>query len=412
MLNKLSAKNILVKKSHIDYINMDSFIEEYQTSGFKVKKYIKEFWPAKQRGSNSLHEVSYRACFKPELPRYFIELLTKENDIVYDPFTGRGTSIIEAALLNRNIISNDVNPLSKILCSPRLNPPKILDIEKRLNEITVLSSIKSEIDLSMFYHEKTLIELLSLKHHILEKEKSNTLDNIDNWIRMVATNRLTGHSKNFFSVYTLPPNQAVSATRQVKINKIRNQAPEYKNIFEIILIKSKSLLKNVTKEQEEMLKQASTNGYFFCDDASLTKSIPTNSVSLTVTSPPFLNVIQYAQDNWLRCWFNGIDASDIGKKITVTKDINKWSNFMSQVLTELLRITKPDGYVAMEVGEVDKGKIKLDEVITDIGINVGFNSEGICINKQTFTKTAMIWGIANNKNGTNTNRIVLLRKPK
>ena len=56
---------------------------------------------------------------------------------------------------------------------------------------------------------------------------------------MVATNRLTGHSRNFFSVYTLPPNQAISPEKQIKINKIRNQIPEYRNINEIILIKIK-----------------------------------------------------------------------------------------------------------------------------------------------------------------------------
>src|SRR5258706_8600131 len=32
-----------------------------------------EFWTSKQRQANSLHEVSYRACFKPQLPRFSIE---------------------------------------------------------------------------------------------------------------------------------------------------------------------------------------------------------------------------------------------------------------------------------------------------------------------------------------------------
>ena len=54
--------------------------------------YINEFWTSRQRQASSIHEVSYRACFKPQLPRFFIELLTDVNDIVYDPFTGRGTS--------------------------------------------------------------------------------------------------------------------------------------------------------------------------------------------------------------------------------------------------------------------------------------------------------------------------------
>ena len=57
----------------------------------------------------------------------------------------------------------------------------------------------------------------------------------DRWIAMVATNRLTGHSKGFFSVYTLPPNQAVSPQSQERINKKRQQVPDYRDTHLIIL---------------------------------------------------------------------------------------------------------------------------------------------------------------------------------
>ncbi|MGA2663256.1 MAG: DNA methyltransferase, partial [Verrucomicrobiota bacterium] len=58
---------------------------------FPVPTYINEFWTAKQRAASRLHEVSYRACFKPQLPRFFIERLTAPGDLVHDPFMGRGT---------------------------------------------------------------------------------------------------------------------------------------------------------------------------------------------------------------------------------------------------------------------------------------------------------------------------------
>lgn len=38
-----------------------------------IPTYINEFWTSKQRQANSLHEISYRACFKPQLPRFFID---------------------------------------------------------------------------------------------------------------------------------------------------------------------------------------------------------------------------------------------------------------------------------------------------------------------------------------------------
>ena len=76
----------------------------------EVPVYVNEFWTAKQRAANRLHEVSYRACFKPQLPRFFIERLTKPGDAVFDPFMGRGTTPIEAALLGRVPGGCDANP--------------------------------------------------------------------------------------------------------------------------------------------------------------------------------------------------------------------------------------------------------------------------------------------------------------
>ncbi|HJJ41872.1 MAG TPA: DNA methyltransferase, partial [Methanocorpusculum sp.] len=134
--------------------------------GVFVRKYINEFWTAKQRKASSLHEISYRACFKPQLPHFFISLLTKKGDVVYDPFGGRGTVIVEAALCERYGISNDVNPLSEIFARPRLSPPSMTDIEKRLDEIEFDKAKKSDIDLSMFYQEVTLSEILSLREYL------------------------------------------------------------------------------------------------------------------------------------------------------------------------------------------------------------------------------------------------------
>jgi len=80
-----------------------------------VPTFVNEFWTARQRQASSLHEVSYRACFKPQLPRFFIERLTQPGEVVYDPFMGRGTTPVEAALLGRVPFSNDINPLSLTL---------------------------------------------------------------------------------------------------------------------------------------------------------------------------------------------------------------------------------------------------------------------------------------------------------
>lgn len=370
-----------------------------------IKQFINEFWTSKQRQSNSIHEVSYRACFKAELPRFFIEKFTKEWDIVYDPFSWRWTTAIEAWLLNRNFIVNDINPLTKIFTYPRYFIPSDKDIEEKLASINI-ENTKSDIDLSMFYEKKTLSEILSLRKKILDNPQDLTLQ----WIRMVATTRLTWHSPWYFSVYTLPPNQAVSIERQKIINQNRSQIPGYRDTKKIILKKSKSLKKNLDQELIERLKKIWEKGVFLQKNAWDTPEIKDNSVSLVVTSPPFMDVIDYAWDNRLRCWFNWYDSKEIGKSIIVAKTLNVWCDFMERVFKELFRITKRWWSIAFEVWEIKQGKINLDEYVISIWVWVWFKCQWVLINTQEFTKTANIRWVSNNNKWTNTNRIVLFSK--
>ena len=387
-----------------------TIIEPFDVDSVSVNKYINEYWTSKQRQSSSIHEISYRACFKAQLPRFFISLLTEPGDTIYDPFSGRGTTIIEAGILGRKVASNDINPLSKIIVRPRLSIPDAELIDQRLAEIPLYKKAKADIDLSMFYHPETEAEIVSIKQYLDERSESGQEDDADRWIRMVATNRLTGHSAGFFSVYTLPPNQAVTQESQIKINIKRNQKPDYRDTKKIIKRKTSTLLKKMQKTEVENLRIAAKTALFIEKDARDTNEIETDSVSLTVTSPPFLDIVQYSQDNWLRCWFNSIETETIEKKITMSNKVEDWSAVMGKVFKELFRITKPGGWVAFEVGEVRNGKINLEECVIPLGRETGFKCIGVIINLQEFTKTSNIWGIGNNQSGTNTNRIVLYRK--
>ncbi len=391
--------------------NGQTVVQSRTTGDITLPWYENEFWTASQRQGSSLQEISYRACFKPQLPRFFITLLTRPGDLVYDPFSGRGTTAIEAVLLDREAVANDVNPLSALLAAPRLSPPDLSALEQRLAAIPRDGAERTLLDLSMFYHEKTLAEILSLRDYLISREQDGTMDPVDHWIRMVATNRLTGHSPGFFSVYTLPPNQAVSPQRQQIINARRQQIPPYRDTHAIILKKSRNLLRSVTPEERCHISQAGMRARFLTGDARSTPSIPDGAVSLTVTSPPFLDVVQYTSDNWLRCWFCGIDIDEVAEQITIARTLSAWCWVMGAVFIELFRVTAPGGYVAFEVGEVRGGTISLDEHVIPLGTVAGFSPVAVVVNRQEFTKTAHIWGVTNNTRGTNTNRIVLFRRP-
>ena len=387
----------------------ETAILEFPDPNFDISVYVNEFWTSQQRAAHSLHEVSYRACFKPQLPKFFIERLTSPGDAVYDPFMGRGTTVIEAALLGRSPVGTDINPLSKILVAPRLSPPSLASISERLSTIPLESNCEIWEDLLVFYHPNTLLQISNLRNYLLEKQKEGSLDAIDKWIRMVATNRLTGHSAGFFSVYTLPPNQAVTVERQRSINQSRAQVPPQRNVRESILRKSRSLLSKMGSGDAERLRESYRKALLITGSSDDTPGIECDSIDLVVTSPPFLDVVDYQTDNWLRCWFNGIDAQSVD--IWHLKKPEEWQAAMKRVFTELKRVLKPKGYVAFEVGEVRNGKILLESLVVPAASEAGLEPLLVLVNDQVFTKTSNCWGVDNFKKGTNTNRIVLIRKP-
>ena len=363
-----------------------------------LRYFVNAFWTAGQRRGHSIHEISYRACFKAQLPGFFIERLTAVGDRVYDPFSGRGTTAVQAALMGRAPAANDVNPLSAMLCAPRLAPPSFDAIRNRLEAIDLSGGADGavEADLLAFYHPETLRQITALRAWLLDRGEA--LDPVEAWIRMVAINRLTGHSSGFFSVYTMPPNQAVSAVSQRRINEARGQVPPLRDVKAIILKKTLSLL-------ADGLPPAHPPAILLTGPADQTQGLPDASVDLIVTSPPFLDVVDYGGDNWLRCWFAGIDPGTV--RIDHHRNIAAWEAFVRRSFQEFARVVRPGGFVAFEVGEVRNGKVLLERNVAAAIEGLPFDVPGVMVNQQNFTKTANCWGVNNNRGGTNTNRIVL-----
>ena len=376
-------------------------------SGTTMKAF-NEYWTSGQRQAHSLHEISYRACFKPQLPRFFISRLADPGDAVYDPFMGRGTTPLEAFLHGCKPLGNDINPLSLALLGPRLDPPTIEEITGRLRAIDLTVAQEDFPDLEVFFHPETLRQIIALKEYLLGKSNSGEMDRIDHWIRMVALNRLTGHSQGFFSVYSLPPNQAVSIESQRKINRARQQTPDPKDIVPRILSKSKALLKDWHGHPQPEHAEFDLSSRLTSQTASDAAGIPPATAQLVVTSPPFLDVVDYQADNWMRCWFIGLDSSTI--EIAQVKRVDDWQAMMTDVLRDLKRILKPGGHVAFEVGEVRGGSLTLEELVLPAGAEAGLEPIIVMVNVQEFTKTANAWGIKNQIKGTNTNRIVVFEK--
>jgi len=393
----------------VDAITIPDTLREFTFNGAPtleihesgVRYFVNEYWTSGQRKGHNLHEISYRACFKPQLPEFFIARLTRPGDTVYDPFSGRGTTLVQAALMGCRPVGNDINPLSEMLARPRLEPVSLSAVAERLRSIGAGDIADPNDELTVFFHPRTLGRIRAVRTWLLERAANGSLDAVDRWIRMLALNRLTGHSPGFFSVYTLPPNQATSITAQRKINEKRDQTPPPRDVDAIILKKSRGLLADGAMPPHP-------EALFMTGPADRTPGLADGSVDLVVTSPPFLDIVDYEGDNWLRCWFAGIDPDTV--KIDRHRGVVDWENFVRRVFLELARVTRLGGTVAFEVGEVRGGKILLERHVINAVSGLPFEVLGVMINRQSFTKTANCWGVGNNSAGTNSNRIVLARR--
>lgn len=362
-----------------------------------IPYFSNEFWTARQRQSHAIHEISYRACFKAQLPAFFIERLTRPGDAVLDPIMGRGTTPVQAALMGRVAFGNDINPLSISLTRPRLTPISLDEVAAALRTVAWERGVIERDDLLAFYHPTTLRHIEALRRWIAERSS----DPVADWVRMVALNRLSGHSPGFLSGRSMPPNQAVSQKAQRRINEKLGASPPPRDVPAVLLRKTASLLRDGCAPGGVTCGLSTGSAWHL-------PAIGDAAIDLVVTSPPFLDVVRYAADNWPRCWFAGIDPDAVA--IDMHRSETSWSAMVRRVLAELARVVRPGGHVAFEVGEVRGGTVLLETLVWGAVGGLPFQRLAVMVNDQDFTKTANCWGVANGAKGTNTNRIVLLRR--
>ncbi|MCB0221436.1 MAG: site-specific DNA-methyltransferase [Chrysiogenetes bacterium] len=379
--------------------------------GSNYRLQVGEYWTARQRQMHPLHyAVSYRASFKPELPDYFIRRYTRPGEIVFDPFSGRGTTALQANLLGRVAWSADVSPLAERLVYPKTHPVSFAQIEERLSQIDFEGEdpASDRARLKPFYHAQTRRELHALRAYL-----SSQRDDVDRFIELIALSRLHGHSAGFFSRYSFPQ-ISVSPRAQERINRTHDKTASYRCVPKLISRKAKRTLGD--ESALEIRKVSAKNRHWVADVRDLT-DLPAGKVSLIVTSPPFLNKADYIQDNWLENWFLGIEPESYSKGVVQTHDLPTWETFIRGALFSMHRALKSGGHAVIEVGEVVSRKelVHLDERVVAMAESLAGDGQKwdvreVLIQQQEFTKLANCFAVDNNKKGTNTNRMVVLRK--
>ncbi|MCE5195914.1 MAG: hypothetical protein LLG09_02115, partial [Negativicutes bacterium] len=295
-------------------------------------------FPAAGREEAVIHQVAYLAGLHSQIAAWFIHEKTRAGDMVCDVFAGRGSTGIEAARQGRSFILNDLNPLMPILAEARLEPPDLQAIEQRLREIPfdtpVLIEEAARQDLLAYFSPQILRQLLSLRQYLLTRQQTGDFDSIDRWLRFILTERLLGSDAHYFSFPTLPVGYATRPEQQKRLNQ-KNQIDYNRELQIAGLLRQRSAF----YLQDKPAPNTVTGRYLVADAAHLAV-IPDLSVDLQFTSPPFLNTLQYVDENWLRLWLNGFSEEDFAARLPRLYTMPDWSAYMTQVLREQRRFCK------------------------------------------------------------------------
>ena len=78
-------------------------------------------WSFPKRGDWATHDAKWRGNWSPYIPRNIMLRYSNEQDLVLDQFSGGGTTLVEAKLLNRNIIGVDINDVALARCVEKVD---------------------------------------------------------------------------------------------------------------------------------------------------------------------------------------------------------------------------------------------------------------------------------------------------
>lgn len=368
-------------------------------------------WAAPQH-----YTCSYMAMFPPALPHYFIRRFTNRGDIVLDPFSGRGTTVLEAMAQDRVGIGNDLNDLAYVLTKGKLANPDLEDVLSRLDALESGYSRLEWLNFSgmpnkirMIFHPETQRHLMYLKRELDWKN-----DDVDAFLTMVLMGAMHGQSSGFLSLSM--PNTFSMGSNYVKkyITKHSLKRPN-RDAFEVIRHRCKRFLKKGPLPGDGIAIHGDVR------KLGEGNKIAEDSVKMIFSSPPYLKVIKYGLYNWIRLWWLIGDHESIDQKLDDEHSIQPYLNFMKDVLeTTLPLLNKESGLACWVIGDVkdcNLAKLVWDEVGSKIELldaNGSVNKYrllGIIADEiRSEEKVTKIWNSEIDKSGkaTLTDRILII----
>jgi hypothetical protein len=251
----------------------------------------------------------YFAMFPESFVRRNVLAWSKRGDVICDPFSGRGTTVLESLLNGRSAIGCDTNPVAVCLSKAKAEPPRFLAVMGRIDDLGRASrrftsrapETKDEFFTTCF-HETTLRQLLFLKKN-LDWRQSRT----DCFIAALALGCLHGESHRTGLCFSNRMPRTISTKPAYSVrwwNANGCVAPE-RDVFPIL---------RATAEYRYGSPPPALKGRVVEGDVRKADSLLRSykgKVKLVITSPPYLDITDYHEDQWLRLWFLGGHAKPV-----------------------------------------------------------------------------------------------------
>lgn len=288
------------------------------------KKYEDNFWDFTgadtKEYTHSFH--IYPAMMIPQVAREILNRYkTKEMSVLFDPYCGTGTSLVEGSLVGLKCIGTDLNPLARLISKSKVTKVNINNIKSLFRDFEKYIISDNNIDLKkpninnidFWFKEKQINDLLSIKYFIDEIKDED--------------------EKDFFLVPFSETLREVSLTRngEFKLYRIPKEKIDTWNPNTIELFKEK-VKRNIDGyiEYEKENKVYNHEVYNFNSSEEIPNDlIQENSVDIVITSPPYGDsgtTVAYGQFSTLSNEWLGIeDARKLDKKLMggKTTDIEK-----------------------------------------------------------------------------------------
>ena len=317
------------------------------------------------RWGHSMHTMcSYHGMFPAKVARYFIQRYSRPNDLVLDPFSGRGTTALQARVDGRRAICNDLNPLAYVLSRAKVAPPSwesvnaFVDGLEKAYWASPYTSPDVSSDIRMLYHDNTLKQICFVRQRLLSKPftewtkeelmTGGSLAGIMHgaWRRDDTSQYLSISMPNTFS---MSPAYVEKFIRENGLKKIDQ------DVFECLRAKLARLYLDDPNGLEGKAYQSDAS------DLLKGRSIPPGSVDLVVTSPPYLQVVNYGTSNWIRLWLFGVDGvgreqgegrRQINEALDHRHTYDSYCEFMHRTMSGIERVLRRDGVAVVVIGDV------------------------------------------------------------